>query len=329
MHQIDSYLDAIRRLLPRQTRDDVVAELRDALLTEIESEETERGHRLTDAETDSLLGRFGAPRVVAARYGARSYLIGPRMFPVFVFVAKAIAVLIGVIAVIRIAVVAYADGPGAALSGVVIPAALMFLVLLTVVVIILARAERLPLPALPWETWIPRMRRTPHPGLPRLGIRPVVPRSETLPSLIWLTFWLVWWAGPLPLSDWLLYFWLPLQPAPIVDDLTPFVILLLAAGIAANAIALVQPRLARFHEAAQAAIGCGLLALIGVALRAGTLVVATRAGESAQKAASVTNIVWIVCLVGLAVVSIAYVVTIARCWIRATPGRAGSASARA
>jgi len=51
MNQIDAYLDAIRRLLPRGTRDDVVAELRDALLTAIASEETERGHRLTDAET--------------------------------------------------------------------------------------------------------------------------------------------------------------------------------------------------------------------------------------------------------------------------------------
>jgi len=247
VNQIDAYLDAIRRLLPRETRDDVVAELRDALLTEIESEETERGHRLTDAETDSLLGRFGAPRVVAARYGARSHLIGPRMYPVFVFVAKAIAALVGVIALVRIGVVTYGAGPGAVVSSVVVPALLMLLILLTGVVLLLARAERLPLPPLPWETWVPRAHGAHGPALPGWGRRPVVPRSETLPSLAWLTFWLVWWTGALPLGDWILFRWLPIVPAQIVADLSPFVIAVLIAGIAGDAIALAQPRLARFH----------------------------------------------------------------------------------
>ena len=330
MNQIDAYLDAIRRLLPRETRDDVVAELRDALLTQIESEETERGHRLTDAETDSLLARFGAPRVVAARYGAQSYLIGPRMYPVFVFVAKAIAVLIGVIALIRIGVVSFgAEEPLAAAAGVIVRALVMMLILVAIAAIGLARLERLPLPPLPWETWVPRAHGAHGPALPGWGRRPVVPRSETLPSLAWLTFWLVWWTGALPLGDGILFRWLPIVPTQIVADLSPFVIAVLIAGIAGDAIALAQPRLARLHEAAQLVTSCGLLALTALALRAGTLVVATNTAAGAQKAASVTNIVLIVCLAGLALVSIAYVVEIVKGWIRATPGRAGSASARA
>ncbi len=319
MNQIDAYLDAIRRLLPRETRDDVVAELRDALLTEIESEETERGHRLTDAETDSLLARFGAPRVVAARYGAQSYLIGPRMYPVFVFVAKAIAALIGVIALIRIGVVAYGAGPGAVVSSVVVPALLMLLILLAGVVVLLARAERLPLPPLPWETWVPRAHVAHGPAVPGWGRRPVIPRRETLPSLAWLTFWLVWWTGALPLGDWFLWRWMPVAPAQVVTDLSPFVIAVLVADIVANAIALVRPRLARLYEAAQVAISGARLALTGLALRAAPLIVATRAGVSAEKAASVTNIVMIVCLAGLAIVSILYVVEIVKGWIRSTP----------
>ena len=319
MNQIDAYLDAIRRLLPRETRDDVVAELRDALLTEIESEEAERGHRLTDADTDSLLARFGAPRVVAARYGAQSYLIGPRMYPVFVFVAKAFAAFIGVIALIRIGVVAYGAGPGAVVSSVVVPALVMLLILLAGVVLLLAKAERLPLPPLPWETWVPRAHGAQGPALPGWGRRPVVPRSETLPSLAWLTFWFVWWTGALPLGDWVLFRWLPIVSTQIVADLSPFVIAVLIAGIAGDAIALAQPRLARLHEAAQLVTSCGLLALTALALRAGTLVVATNTAAGAQKAASVTNIVLIVCLAGLAIVSILYVVEIVRGWIRSTP----------
>ncbi len=300
------------------------------MLTEIESEETERGHRLTDAETDSLLTRFGAPRVVAARYGARSYLIGPRMYPVFLFVAKAIALLIGVIAVIRIGVVTYGAGPGAALSGVVVPALLMFLVLLAIVVILLARAERLPLPMLPLETWLPRAHVPNVSPLPGWGTRPAVPRREALSSLAWLTFWLVWWTGALPLGDWILWRWLPIVPTQMVADLSPFVIAVLIAGRAGDAIALARPRLARLHEAAQLVTACGLLALTALALREGALVVATNTAAGAQKAASVTHIVMVVALAGLALVSIAYVVEVVKGWIRATPGRgAGSVSARA
>jgi hypothetical protein len=324
MHPIDTYLDAIRRRLPRATRDDVIAELRDALLTEMEAAQAEHGRDLTTGEIDQLLARFGAPRAVAARYGARSYLIGPRMYPVFMFVAKAFVCVIGVIALIRITIVSWgAEAPLAAAAGVVIPAFVMIVLWISLAAIILARAEQLPLPQLPWETWIPRTSAPHVPVLSAPGRRTMVPRRETVSSLATLTFWLLGWAGALPLGEWMLWRWLPIAPTQIWTDLTPYVIGLLVAGIAVDAIALAQPRLVRLHEAAQVVTSVGLLVVIGLALRAWPLVVPAIAGARADKAASVTNVVLILSLAGLALFSIACVAAIVRCWMLATPGHRG------
>lgn len=326
MNQVDSYLDAIRRLLPRENRDDVVAELGDALVTEIEAEQRAHGRELTPAEIAGVLSRFGAPRDVASRYGARSYLIGPAMYPVFVFLAKAVAMLIGLIAAIRIGVVAFgAEEPLAAIAGVVVRAGLAGLVLLAIVALILARAERLPMPASTW-TFVPQAPTTDCAPRSGWGTRPVVPRRETLSSLAWLTFWLVWWTGALPLGEWVLWRWLPVTTTQIVTDLTPFVIWLLGVGIAADLIVLLRPRLARLQEAGQVAVSCGLLSLSGLALRTGTLVVAAAPGANAAQAAKVTNIVMVVSLAGLALVSIAYVVEIGRGWTRSTRGHGDSSA---
>ena len=111
MDLIDRYLAAVGVLLPRDQREDITAELRDALETRAEEKQAELGRPLTLDEESELLQAFGHPLAVAGRYGRRQYLIGPELYPLYVFALK---VLIAIIAASSLVVggVAEALHPG-------------------------------------------------------------------------------------------------------------------------------------------------------------------------------------------------------------------------
>ena len=90
MTMLDQYLEAVAAQLPKASRDDIIAELRDMLLTRFEAEEDRRGRPLTDDEREAILRETGHPLAVAARYrkGPQS-LIGPELFPYWLFGVKA------------------------------------------------------------------------------------------------------------------------------------------------------------------------------------------------------------------------------------------------
>jgi len=93
MEILDGYLSAVKRCLPRKLRTDIVAELREDLLSQMEARAEELGRPLTDAEQYAFLMQQGDPMVVARRYSPnrRSLslgweLIGPELFPAYLFV---------------------------------------------------------------------------------------------------------------------------------------------------------------------------------------------------------------------------------------------------
>ena len=90
MDVIERYLEAVAAQLSVEDREDIVAELRDLILSRVEAREAELGRALTDDEKEAILHEIGHPLVVAARYrqGPDS-LIGPELFPYWLFGAKA------------------------------------------------------------------------------------------------------------------------------------------------------------------------------------------------------------------------------------------------
>ena len=88
MALIDRYVHAIRTHLPRKERDDIAAELREILQSQVEAEAADRGRPLAEEEVATILKRCGSPESVAARYGAREHLIGPAVFPHYVLSVK-------------------------------------------------------------------------------------------------------------------------------------------------------------------------------------------------------------------------------------------------
>ena len=105
MKLLDSYLSAVGRCLPRKERTDIVAELREELLSQMEARQAELGRPLTDLEQSAVLMMHGDPMMVARRYrpNRRSLslgweLIGPELFPAYLFVlALNLAITLAVI----------------------------------------------------------------------------------------------------------------------------------------------------------------------------------------------------------------------------------------
>ena len=78
---LDRYLSAVARELPSATRNDILAELRDELLSKFESQEESLDHPLSRDEMGAVLKDFGHPMVVGARYRKTQYVVGPDIFP--------------------------------------------------------------------------------------------------------------------------------------------------------------------------------------------------------------------------------------------------------
>ena len=98
MDLIDRYLNAVAAQLPQDERADITAELRDLILSRFEAKEEELGRALTEDEQEAILREIGHPLVVAARYrkGPDS-LVGPELFPYWLFGVKAGLMVLGVV----------------------------------------------------------------------------------------------------------------------------------------------------------------------------------------------------------------------------------------
>jgi hypothetical protein len=88
MELLDRYLQAVKKHLPWQRQDDILAELRANLESQLEDQEAEIGRPLTPAEAETWLKQIGPPIMVAARYLKQQYVIGPTVFPIFWYVLR-------------------------------------------------------------------------------------------------------------------------------------------------------------------------------------------------------------------------------------------------
>ena len=88
---LDRYLQAVGFWLPKAQQQDIIAELSEDLHSQIEDKETALGRSLNDAEIDDILKQRGRPFLVANRYLPQRSLIGPALFPIYLFVVKLVA----------------------------------------------------------------------------------------------------------------------------------------------------------------------------------------------------------------------------------------------
>lgn len=107
MELLDRYLAAVKKHLPWQRQDDIVAELRANLESQFEDKEAELGRPLTAIEVEAILKQMGPPMQVAARYQTQQYLIGPALFPTYSYLLRLVlvwaAVIYSIVSAVQIA----------------------------------------------------------------------------------------------------------------------------------------------------------------------------------------------------------------------------------
>jgi hypothetical protein len=96
MELLERYLQAVRKYLPLKRQDDIIAELRANMESQIEDRESELNRPLTQGEVEDLLRKMGPPLLVASRYQPQQHLIGPTFFPAYLYVLR-IATLVTMI----------------------------------------------------------------------------------------------------------------------------------------------------------------------------------------------------------------------------------------
>ena len=112
MELLDRYLQAVKKHLPWERQDDIIAELRANLEAQLEDKETELGRPLTKEEAEQWLKQMGAPIQVAARYQRQQYLIGPALFPTYSYVLRLVLTWSTVLYVIAKVMEVAAKGSG-------------------------------------------------------------------------------------------------------------------------------------------------------------------------------------------------------------------------
>lgn len=168
MDMLSRYLYAVYNDLPKASqRDDIIAEIAEALQTQIDERESALGRPLTADEEAALIKAYGHPRIVAARYGKHQALIGADLLPFYwctlvcvLSVIIALDLFVATVAAIKTGdIVRFWDGAGVAWDALWIYTG--------VITVVFALLERVPGgSASPWIAWITRWdpRRLPAAG---------------------------------------------------------------------------------------------------------------------------------------------------------------------
>jgi hypothetical protein len=309
MDLIDRYLAAVGVLLPQAQKADIVAELRDVLLNRREEQEAALGRPLTRPENEALLKAFGNPLTVAGRYGRQQYLIGPELYPVYVFVIRIVLAAIALSAVIT-GVVQGVLNPANAAQAVLVAFNIVWtggFAAVGVVTAIFAGLQRTPAGARILDAWspgdlprVPKRRR--HRGWP-----------DYVAAIVVNVIFLLWWSH-------LINFWQPvilaspgqtlhIDVAPVWHALYWPVFALALGVIAINGARLAGVARGRVVHGLDLVLQIGTLAIASYALRAGQWAVVTGRGLDVQALQAVQRGVDIGAMVTLIVVIVVAAVT--------------------
>lgn len=97
MELVERYLHAVSTYLPKEQAGDIVAELKDNLLSRIEDREGELGRPLSAGELQAVLKQSGHPMLVAGRYLPQQQLIGAGVYPYWWFSLRLVVTMVALV----------------------------------------------------------------------------------------------------------------------------------------------------------------------------------------------------------------------------------------
>jgi hypothetical protein len=104
---IDSYVSEIGRRLPKKMRSDIEAEIRSTLQDMLEERSQKTDKPVDEEMTLQVLKEYGSPEKVAATYQGERYLIGPRLYPIFLIVLRIVLIVLGILAAVALGIAIY------------------------------------------------------------------------------------------------------------------------------------------------------------------------------------------------------------------------------
>ena len=194
MELLERYLQAVKFWLPKEQKQDIIAELSEDISSQIEERESQLGRNLTEAEIEGILKQRGRPVLVANRFLPQQYLIGPVLFPIYTFVLRIVAlcyllpwvlVWIGIMTyspTYRIQHGGWLGGIGQAWGGLWITA----FIVIGVVTVVFAVLEQVQAKSRFLENWNPRK-------LPPVRNPNQIPRSASIIEIVANSVFGVWW----------------------------------------------------------------------------------------------------------------------------------------
>src|SRR6202011_3620769 len=198
MQPRERYLQAVKFWLPKEQKDDIIAELSEDIRSQIEEKETEIGRKLNEVELVSILKQRGRPILVANRYLPQQHLIGAALIPIYLLVLKIVMLCYAVPwTVTWIALLIFNSGHAAKFSGHPWVETLgslwaslwgtAFLAVSTVT-LVFAILERVQLKSHFLEEWNPRK-------LPPVNNPNLIPRFNSIVELAANMVFCVWWTA--------------------------------------------------------------------------------------------------------------------------------------
>jgi hypothetical protein len=288
MDLLDRYLAAVAALLPKTQREDIVAELRDTLLNQMEEKEAELGRPLTAKEREAVLKAFGRPIAVAGRFGTTRSLIGPEIYPFYIFGVKVLLVVAAVVSTIPL-VISTITEPGSASDPVRFLSGFLStgLTMIGVATVVGVAFERGWLPRTGFGDWrvadLPMLDPlgTTKKGLFRKGA--LERRFEALLEAILTALFILWWTGLVqaPWSNHITGGDMALRPGPVWATLYWPILAMASLQLVSSLVGLLRPAWVRARAALEVVGGAAGLALAVVLQQAGRLIVVASADAEA------------------------------------------------
>lgn len=112
MNLIERYVAEVGKNLPvLKGRADIEKELKSTLEDMLEDRAAKAGRSRDEAMEIEVLREYGSPQTVAATYNPHPYLIGPKLFPFYLFVLKIVVMVVVSVMLVLAGVQAVTDTP--------------------------------------------------------------------------------------------------------------------------------------------------------------------------------------------------------------------------
>jgi len=281
MELIDRYLHAVRRNLPAAKADDIVAELRDDLMSRVEDREERLGRALTKDETSALLKDFGHPLMVASRFRTHQYLIGPAVFPFYLSIMRIVLMtVVAIVFMVATMKAVFGDGDlvgtwAHAMSDIW----LSVLVNAAIVTLVFAVMERMGFAAEHLVSWVPD-------DLPDVFDKQKGPWESAIEVALSIAF-LLWWTGVIHFPNFTNTGTLRMEPSPIFAQLYWPILVLVAVRLVHNLIQWLRPRWKTLRGLLSAGTAVGGLVILALIYQAGQWVTVIPQGMAAGEAAKI------------------------------------------